>query len=95
MASLIADLVISWKTTRLTSLSLSPLFWLSSSRTCQEIASPSRSGSVARKSWSEFLRAWAMARSCLWESGETSQFIAKSSSGRTEPSLEGRSRTWP
>ena len=41
-------LVISLKTTRLTSMPFSALRRFSTSRTCQEIASPSRSGSVAR-----------------------------------------------
>ena len=64
-------------------------------RRCQEIASPSRSGSVARMSLSSSLSASAMARTCFWLSGATSHFMAKSWSGSTEPSLAGRSRTCP
>ena len=62
---------------------------------CHEIASPSRSGSVARMSLLSSFKASAMARTCFWLSGATSHFMAKSCSGSTEPSLAGRSRTCP
>ena len=62
---------------------------------CHEIASPSRSGSVARiKVWSVF-NASVMARKCFLLSAATSHFMAKLSSVSTEPSLGGKSRTWP
>ena len=62
---------------------------------CQEIASPSRSGSVARTRRSDSFRASAMALTRLADAVSTSQAIAKSSSGLTDPSLLGRSRTCP
>ncbi len=67
----------------------------SSSSRCQEIASPSRSGSVARMSSGSFCSASAMAFTCFLESLPTSHFISNPVSGSTEPSLAGRSRTWP
>ena len=48
IASSTARLVISWNTTRRTSIPLIALRSLSAASRCQEIASPSRSGSVAR-----------------------------------------------
>ena len=63
--------------------------------TCQEIASPSRSGSVARMSLSAPLTASAIALTCFCDFASTSQVMAKSCSGSTEPFFEGRSRTWP
>ena len=48
IAVLIAFFVISLKVTRCTSTPRSSFFSSSMARTCQEIASPSRSGSVAR-----------------------------------------------
>jgi hypothetical protein len=95
MASSTDCLVIALKTTRLMCLSLSTRLLRSTSSTCQEIASPSRSGSVARISPSAPLRAVAMSESRLDEAESTDQDMAKSSSGRTEPSLGGRSRTCP
>ena len=50
IASVTDCLVMALKTTRSTSWSLRAFFSFSTSRTCQEIASPSRSGSVARMS---------------------------------------------
>ena len=96
IACVTAFLVMALKTTRSTSVSFfTALRPVSASSRCQEIASPSRSGSVARMSfWSSF-SASAMARMCLALSGATSHFIANSCSGSTEPSLAGRSRTWP
>ena len=84
------------KTTRSTAVSFfTALRPVSASSRCQEIASPSRSGSVARMSLPSVFSASAMARMCFWLSGATSHFISKSWSGSTEPSLAGRSRTWP
>ena len=62
---------------------------------CQEMASPSRSGSVARISLSAFLTAAAISFITFWDRPSTSQCISKSLSGSTEPSLDGRSRTCP
>ena len=62
---------------------------------CQEMASPSRSGSVARISLSAFLTASAISFMIFWDLGSTSQCISKSLSGSTEPFLAGKSRTWP
>ena len=62
---------------------------------CQEMASPSRSGSVARISLSAFLTASAISFITLTERPSTSQCIWKSLSGSTEPSFDGRSRTCP
>ena len=62
---------------------------------CQLIASPSRSGSVARIRALSSFRASAIALTCFLLSFPTSQVIAKLSSGLTEPSLGGRSRTCP
>jgi hypothetical protein len=52
-ASSIAPRVISWKTSRLTGT-----FGLNTSRTCQAMASPSRSSSVARYSSLAFFSAF-------------------------------------
>ena len=95
MASVTADLVMALNTTRWTVASFSARFFCSTSSTCQEMASPSRSGSVARMILLAPLAASAMAASCLAPRPSTSQDMAKSSSGRTEPSLAGRSRTCP
>ncbi len=95
IASVTADLVMALKTTRCTWASFRTRFFCSTSRTCQEMASPSRSGSVARIRRSAFFTASAMSASRLDDLASTSQLMAKSSSGRTEPSLAGRSRTWP
>ena len=64
-------------------------------RMCQEMASPSRSGSVARISLSAFLTASAISRMIFWDLPSTSQCISKSLSGSTEPFFAGRSRTCP
>ena len=96
IACVTAFLVIALKTTRSTSV---PFFTalrpVSASSRCHEIASPSRSGSVARISfWSSF-SASAIARMCLALSGATSHFIWNAFSVSTEPSFAGRSRTCP
>src|SRR6201994_3532771 len=59
------------------------------------MASPSRSGSVARMSLSAPLSAFAMSLSRPAALGSTSQIIWKLVSGSTDPFLAGRSRTWP
>ncbi|MNL48622.1 hypothetical protein D3C87_1714950 [compost metagenome] len=96
MAAVTASLVIALNTTRCTGMSFFSAFLArSTSRMCQEIASPSRSGSVARISPSAPFSAEAMSATRFFAAVSTSQDMAKSSSGRTEPSLAGRSRIWP
>ena len=85
--------MIALNTTRSTDAPLIAFFRLSASSTCQLIASPSRSGSVARIRRPAPFIASAMSFKRLADLGSISQLIAKSSSGRTEPSLLGRSRT--
>ncbi len=58
------------------------------SSTCQEIASPSRSGSVARMRRSDDFTASAMSFIRLAEAPSTSQESRSLSSGRTDPSLQ-------
>ena len=60
MASRIADLVMALNTTRSTGILPSTCFSFSTSRMCQLMASPSRSGSVARISLSAPFTAAAM-----------------------------------
>src|SRR5579884_891091 len=60
IASVTACLVMALNTTRSMACDVSAFFCLRTSRTCQEMASPSRSGSVARMSLSAFLRARAI-----------------------------------
>src|SRR6185436_18797 len=95
IASPTACLVMALNTTRSTVCFLSAFFCFSTSSTCQEIASPSRSGSVARIRPSAPLTARAMSFSRFWDLSSTSHSILKSWFGSTEPSLAGRSRTWP
>ena len=95
MASSTADLVMALNVTLSTAVSLSAFFFVRISSTCQLIASPSRSGSVARMTRSAFFAASAISDIRLDARASTSQLMAKSSSGRTEPSFDGRSRTWP
>jgi len=59
------------------------------------MASPSRSGSVARTTSLARAAAAAMAPTADAARGEASQDMAKPASGETEPALAGRSRTWP
>jgi hypothetical protein len=70
-------------------------FSFRTSSTCQEIASPSRSGSVARISLSAPFSALAMSLSRPAALGSISQIIWKLASGSTDPFLAGRSLTWP
>ena len=95
MASVTADLVMALNTTRCTSAPLTAFLRRNSSRICQEMASPSRSGSVARIRRDAPFMASAMSASRFFALGSVSQSMAKSSSGLTDPSLEGRSRTCP
>ncbi len=94
IASVTADLVMALNTTRWMVVSFfSARRLFSASSTCQLIASPSRSGSVARIRVSAPFMAWAMSDRRLAALGSTSQVMAKSLSGSTEPSFDGRSRT--
>ena len=70
-------------------------FSFRASTTCQEMASPSRSGSVARMSFSAPFMALAISETRFAPRLSTSQIIWKSCSGSTEPSFGGRSRIWP
>ena len=92
MASLTAALVMALKVTRDTLTSFNTFLFFKTSSTCQEIASPSRSGSVARITPVEPFTALAMSAMRLADLVSTSQIIAKSASGLTDPSLEGKSR---
>ena len=85
----------SLNTTRSTGLSPISFFAFSNSNTCQLMASPSRSGSVARMSLSACFSAVWISLRCFFDPPETCHFISKSSSGSTDPSLLGRSHTWP
>ena len=95
MAARTALRVISLKVMRRTLMPFSAFFSASIALTCQEIASPSRSGSVARYSVLAPFSALAMAPTCFSPRSSDCQSMAKSCSGRTEPSFGGRSRTWP
>ena len=94
-ASCTARLVISWNTMRCTGRPSSRPRSRSASQTCQLMASPSRSGSVARYNASAPRTAramasmWRLLRSISW------YFMAKPASGSTAPSFATRSRTWP
>ena len=93
MASKIAFLVISWNTTRFTGKSsLIFLRFFNSCNTCQAMASPSRSGSEAKYSSSALDNALIISRTVRSPLACTSQSMAKSSSGRTDPFLAGTSR---
>src|SRR6478735_7231024 len=77
-------------TTRSILWSLIARFSFRTSSTCQEIASPSRSGSVARISRSAPFSALAMSLSRPDALGSTSQIIWKLASGSTDPVLAER-----
>jgi hypothetical protein len=68
---------------------------LSASTRCQLIASPSRSGSVARMSVSAPFRALTMSVTRLEDLVSASQIISKSLSGSTDPFFDGKSRICP
>ena len=95
MASSTADLVMALNTTRSMATSFKARRFSSTSMRCHEIASPSRSGSVARISLSAPFTASAMAFTCFCDLVSTSQVMAKSASGSTDPFFDGRSRTCP
>ena len=90
-----ASSVTSWKVARSTLLSPIASRSVSQSSTCQAIASPSRSGSVARTSPSAPASARAIAPSVRAAPRPVSVTMAKPSSGFTDPAFEGRSETWP
>src|SRR5580704_4776468 len=87
IASVTACLVMALKTTRSITCLPSAFFSLRNSSTCQEIASPSRSGSVARMSLSAPLTALAISLRRFCALGSTSQSILKLWSGSTDPDL--------
>ena len=60
---------------------------------CQAMASPSRSGSVARNILEEDSAASYISLICFFEVFETSHSNEKSFSGSTDPFFEGKSRT--
>src|SRR3989304_2913044 len=95
IASVTDCLVMALKTTRSIFWSFSAFFSLSASSTCHEMASPSRSGSVARMRVSAFLSAWAISLTRFCDCGSPSHNILKLSAWSTDPSLAGRSRIWP
>ncbi len=94
-AAVMALLVISLKVTR----RVLPLGISTASTTCQAMASPSRSRSVARYTTSEVRAARVIASSCLRRSSLMTYWGAKSCSTSTPswplPGFSGRSRTWP
>ncbi len=83
------------KVTRSTGTPFSTRFSFSASSTCQEIASPSRSGSVARMSFSAPFTARAISETRLAPRLSSSQIMRKSSSGSTEPSFGGQVADMP
>ena len=85
--------VTSWNATRCTGTSPTASRSVSQLRTCQAIASPSRSGSVASTRVSAFASAFATAASVRAARLPVSVTMEKPSSGFTEPALAGRSRT--
>ena len=100
-ASSTASFVTSWKTTRETSniRSSASRFCSSTFWTCQEIASPSRSGSVARIEMVRPLlpRFGDRVAACFSDLPIYLPIVMSKNRrpARTEPSLGGRSRTWP
>ena len=90
-----AFFVISLKTTLSIFLSLRTFFSSKYSFTCQAIASPSLSGSVARIILLDFLATSVISFKYFLEKLSTSQIILNFSSGSTEPFFDGRSRIWP
>ena len=86
-----AFLVISLNTTLSISLSFKSFFSFKYSFTCQAIASPSRSGSVANIILDESFTASVISLRYFFEKLSISHYILKSWSGSTEPFLEGKS----
>ena len=95
IAFITASGVMALKVTRSTGTPFRARLALKASTICQEIASPSRSGSVARIRPSAPLTDFAISETCLAPFASISHFMAKSCSGSTEPSFGGRSRTCP
>ena len=94
-ASRTAARVTSWNAARRTGRPPIASRASSQSSTCQAMASPSRSGSVASTSSSALPSARAIAPSVLCAPLPASKAIAKPSPGSTEPAFAGRSRRWP
>ena len=90
-----AFLVISLKTTLSIFLSLRSFFSFKNSLTCQAIASPSLSGSVANIIFIESFAISAISLRCFFEKLSTSQIILNLFSGSTDPFFEGRSLICP
>ena len=76
-------------------LSFVSFFLFSNSIICQAIASPSLSGSVARKIFEEDSAASYISLICFFDVFETSHSNEKSFSGSTDPFFDGRSLTCP
>src|SRR6185369_10088723 len=84
MASVTAALVMALNTTRCTVAPLMAFFFCSTSSTCQEMASPSRSGSVARMILSAPLAASAMSFSRLADRAVLGRQVADVTVGRQD-----------
>ena len=94
MASETADLVMALKTTRwICVFPLIARLLRNASSKCQLIASPSRSGSVAKIRVLSFFNASDIALMCFLLSVDTSHNISKLFCGSTDPSLGGKSLT--
>ncbi len=89
MAAWTASFVISWKSTRC--IGARESIW---SATCQAIASPSRSGSVARKMVEAVLAAFFSSERVFVFPWMVTYFGSNPCS-TSMPSFLGRSRTWP
>ena len=87
-----ASFVMALNVTRSIGTSFSTFFSRSASTTCHEIASPSRSGSVASTSFSAPFTARAISATRFAPFGSSSHSMWKSAAGSTEPSLAGKSR---
>ena len=88
-----AFLVISLKTTLSTFLPFKRFLSSSMCLTCQAMASPSLSGSVARIIFSQSSAASAISLICFLEAVSISQTILKLFSVSTDPFFDGRSLT--
>ena len=91
IAAAIASLVISWNRTRLTL----PLSFPTASLTCQAIASPSRSGSVAIRIRSASFAALLSSAIAFCLPLTVVNFGANCPSTSTPSSRSGKSRMWP
>ena len=95
MPFITAFFVISLNTTLSIFLSLSIFFSSKNSLTCHAIASPSRSGSVAKIILSESFATSVISFKYFFEKLSTSHIILNLSSGLTDPFLDGRSLICP